>query len=48
MPNGPLSELRWLPFVAKAEFLTADLDDRQAFYIALANLCWSPDRLNEI
>jgi len=41
-------EATGLPFAAKAEFLKADLDDRQALYIALANLCWSPDRLNEI
>ena len=31
-----------------AVFLESDLDDRQALYSALASLCWSPDRLNEI
>ena len=37
-----------LPFAAKGAFLKSDLDDRQALYSELANLCWSPDRLNEI
>ena len=37
-----------MEFVAKSAFLKGDLDDRQALYSALANLCWSPDRLNEI
>ena len=36
-----------LPFKAKTEFRKADLDERQALYIQLASLCWSPDRLNE-
>ena len=35
-----------LPFEAKTDFRKADLDERQALYIALADLCWSPDRLN--
>lgn len=34
-----------LPFTAKEAFKKADLDDRQALYIALAKQCWSPDRL---
>ena len=41
-------ETAGLPFAAKEAFLKADLDDRQALYIALANLCWSPDRLAEV
>lgn len=36
------------PFGPKPEFRRADLDDRQALYAALANLCWSPERLNKI
>lgn len=36
-----------LPFKAKTEFRKADLDERQALYMALASHCWSPDRLNE-
>ena len=36
-----------LPFKAKTDFRKADLDERQALYIALADLCWSPNRLNE-
>lgn len=41
-------EATGLPFKAKTDFLKADLDERQALYIALADLCWSPARLNEI
>ena len=37
-----------LPFAAKQAFRREELDDRQALYIALANQCWSPDRLKEI
>ncbi len=37
-----------LPFAPKETFKKADLDDRQALYIKLANLCWSPSRLNDI
>ena len=37
-----------LPFTDKEEFKKADLDDRQALYIALANQCWSPHWLVEI
>ena len=40
-------EATGLPFKAKTDFRKADLDERQALYIALADLCWSPDRLNE-
>ena len=36
-----------LPFEATTNFRKADLDKRQALYIALADLCWSPARLNE-
>ena len=41
-------EATGLPFEAKADFRKADLDERQALYIMLADLCWSPDRLNKI
>ena len=41
-------EATGLPFTAKETFKKADLDDRQALYIALANQCWSPDRLVEV
>ena len=41
-------EATGLPFEAKADFRKADLDERQALYIMLADLCWSPDRLNRI
>lgn len=37
-----------LPFTAKKKFKKADLDERQALYIALAKQCWSPNRLTEI
>lgn len=37
-----------LPFAAKAEFAKADLDQRQELYTALANHCWSPQRLMEV
>ena len=37
-----------LPFAPKETFLKADLNDRQALYLELANLCWSPDHLKEI
>lgn len=37
-----------LTFTPKPTFKRGDLDDRQALYIALANLCWSPDRLQAI
>ena len=37
-----------LPFRPMLEFSKADLDDRQELYAALASLCWSPNRLNEI
>lgn len=37
-----------LPFSAKKAFKKADLDDRQSLYIALANQCWSLDRLMEV
>ena len=37
-----------MPFTAKDAFLKADLDDRQALYISLANLCWLPNRLTKI
>ena len=37
-----------LQFKPKGTFLKADLDERQALYIALANLCWSADRLSGI
>ena len=37
-----------LPFTAKEAFKKADLDDRQALYIALAKLCWSPDQLEKV
>ena len=37
-----------LVFKPKNAFRKADLDERQNLYIALADLCWSPDRLNEI
>ena len=37
-----------LNFTPKPTFKKGDLDDRQSMYIALANLCWSPDRLAEI
>ena len=37
-----------LLFAPKETFKKADLDDRQALYIKLANLCWSPNRLNDI
>ena len=40
-------EATGLPFKYKMDFRKADLDERQALYIALADLCWSPDRLNE-
>lgn len=38
-------EATGLPFSACEEFKKAELDDRQALYIALANQCWSPDNL---
>ena len=38
-------EATGLSFTAKEAFKKADLDDRQALYIALAKQCWSPDRL---
>ena len=41
-------EATGLSFVAKETFKKADLDDRQALYIALANRCWSAKRLTEI
>ncbi|MCY3853118.1 MAG: DUF262 domain-containing protein [Gammaproteobacteria bacterium] len=37
-----------LSFAAKEAFKKADLDDRQALYIALAKLCWSPNRLEKV
>ena len=37
-----------LPFAPKRAFRKADLDDRQALYIALAKQCWSPDRLMDV
>ena len=37
-----------LPFRPMREFRKADLDDRQELYMALASLCWSPERLREI
>lgn len=37
-----------LPFSPRTEFRKADLDERQNLYAALANLCWSQNRLNEI
>ena len=37
-----------LSFSPKSEFKKADLDERQALYIELAKLCWSPDALQEI
>ena len=37
-----------LPFSPKSEFRKADLDERQELYADLANVCWSPNRLNEI
>ncbi|MCY3688080.1 MAG: DUF262 domain-containing protein [Gammaproteobacteria bacterium] len=37
-----------LPFSAKSSFKKADLDERQELYIALANRCWSVDRLKEV
>ena len=41
-------EVTGLPFRPMSEFRKANLDDRQELYTALASLCWSPDRLNEI
>lgn len=41
-------ETAGLPFEAKRDFRRADLDQRQELYNALADLCWSSDRLNEI
>lgn len=41
-------EATGLPFTAKETFKKADLDDRQALYIALAKLCWSPGRLEGV
>lgn len=37
-----------LAFESKEEFGKADLDARQDLYVKLADLCWSPDRLDEI
>jgi len=37
-----------LVFKPKETFRKADLDERQELYIALADLCWSPNRLNDI
>lgn len=34
-----------LPFTAMGSFGSADLDKRQALYIALAKQCWSPERM---
>ena len=36
-----------LSFKPMLEFRKGDLDERQKLYMELANLCWSPDRLNE-
>ena len=41
-------EATGLSFTAKEAFKKADLDDRQALYIALAKQCWSPDRLKTV
>ena len=37
-----------LRFWPMTEFRKADLDERQDLYVALASLCWSADRLNDI
>lgn len=37
-----------LPFREMPSFNKVDLDERQELYIALANLCWSPDHLKKI
>ena len=41
-------EATQLPFRPKGTFRKSDLEERQDLYIALADLCWSPSRLNEI
>ena len=41
-------ETTGLSFAAKKAFKKADLDDRQALYIALAKQCWSPSQLMKI
>ena len=37
-----------LPFEPKTEFNKKELDQRQNLYIEIANLCWSPERIETI